>query len=131
MNARDRRKESWNRPASTAVTRLKVTPRKIGGNVRMWRPVGRGGMLTPRVNLVSQNATPVQAFLVNGRLAMYSADDDFRFVVLRNDNTWSSVRSVHVDEKNTAADLAKELRDTVQQLIQDEEEAGSDSPATQ
>ena len=115
--------------ASTAITRLKITPRKIGVNVRMWRPVGRGGMLTPKVNLVSQDETPVQALIVDDRLALYTTGDDFRFVVLKNDNTWSTIQSVHVDEKNTAADLARELRNTVEELIEDAE--GADAPATQ
>ena len=117
--------------SSTAITRLQITPRKIGVNVRMWRPVGRGGTLTPRANLVSQDETPVQAFIVNDRLALYTAGDDFRFVVLRKDNTWSSIHSVHIDEKNTAADLARELRGTVEELIEDEDAADQSSPATQ
>lgn len=117
--------------SSTVVTRLKITPRKIGATVRMWRPVGRGGTLTPRVSLVSADTRPVQAFIVNDRLALYTAGDDFRFVVLRKDNTWSSIRSVHVDENNTAADLANELRYTVEQLIEDEDSATEESPATQ
>ena len=115
--------------SSTSITRLRITPRKIGVNVRMWRPVGRGGSVTPRVNLTSPNENPVQAFIVNDRLALYTACEDFRFVVLRKDNTWSTVHSVLLDEKNTAADLARELRDTVEELIEDEDEA--DSPATQ
>ncbi len=117
--------------SSTVVTRLKITPRKIGSTVRMWRPVGRGGTFTPRVNLTSPNENPVQAFIVNDRLALYTAGDDFRFVVLRKDNTWSSIHSVHVDEDNTAADLTNELRYTVEQLIEDEDAADQDSPATQ
>lgn len=116
---------------STAVTRLRIAPRKIGVTVRMWRPVGRGGSLTPRANLVSQNENPVQAFLVNDRLALYTAGDDFRFVVLRKDNTWSSVRNVHVDEDNTAQDLARDLRETVEALIEDEDAAEEEEvPAT-
>ncbi len=117
--------------ASTAVTRLRIAPRKIGVNVRMWRPVGRSGNLTPRANLVSENANPVQALIVNDRLALYTAGDDFRFVMLRKDNTWSSIRDVHVDEKNTAQDLIRDLRETVEALIEDEEAAADDEvPAT-
>lgn len=109
--------------SSTAVTRLRIRPRKIGSDVRMWRPVGRGGSLTPRTNLVSEDQTPVQAFIVNDRLALYAAGDDFRFVFLRKDNTWSPIHFVRVDEKNTAADLARDFRQTVEELIEDEDAA--------
>lgn len=114
---------------STAITRVNVKPRKVGPDVRMWRPVGRGSSITPRVNLVSADETPIQAFIVKDRLALYTAGDDFRFVVLGKDNTWSQIHSVHVDEKNTLTDLARDFRDTVEELIDHEIAAEPELPS--
>ena len=46
---------------------VNISPRRVAGNVRIWKPVGRHGERTPSANLVSNDTTPVQAFLANGQ----------------------------------------------------------------
>jgi hypothetical protein len=119
--------------SSSAITRLTVAPRKIGPTVRIWKPVGRGMMNTPKSNLASSDRTPVQAFIRDGRIALYTLGDEFRYVVLKSNNTWTTPRSVNVDEDNTAADLLRDLRAAVEE-ISDEEDGtdgvGDGLPAT-
>lgn len=101
---------------STAVTRLSVDPRKIEGTVRAWTPVGRRGHRTPRANLVSADENPVRAFISrNGRVVLYAPGARFSFVVLENDE-WSPVRSLRVDEQMTAEALVEDLRRTVEEI---------------
>lgn len=107
--------------ASTAITRLNILPRKIGGTVRIWKPVGRTSEITPRSNLVSSTPTPVQAIIKDGRVALYTLGADFHFVVLKKNNTWTSIYSLHVDEDNTSADLVHDLRAAMEQISEDEE----------
>jgi len=119
---------------STAVTRLNVVTRtvKIGGDVRIWKPLGRMGGRTPRTGLMSLTAAPVRAYIDKGHLALYTIDDELRFVVLRNNGTWSPVRALRIDEDNTAEDLLRDLEKTVEELLDDESdaEAESDTPAS-
>jgi hypothetical protein len=111
---------------STALTRINITARKIGPDVRIWKPVGRSIERTPRANLVVEDTSSVvNGFIRNGRLALYTMSDDFRFVVLQNDGTWSPVREVHIDDDNKAADLLRELKRAVEELS-DTDPAGSD-----
>lgn len=115
---------------STGVTRLKVLPRKIAPDVRIWKPLGRNGTRTPRSAQALSSGEAVHGVIINGRLALYSASDVFRFVVLRADGTWSDVHSVRVDAENTVDDLVRDLRHTVQELLDHEDAAGSaDAPA--
>ena len=116
---------------STAITRLSILPRKIGGNVRIWKPVGRSGTMTPRSQLVSSDTTPVQAILKNGMVALYTLGADFNFVVLKKNNTWTTIRSVHVDEDNTSSDLVHDLRAAMEEISEDEDagESPEDIPA--
>lgn len=106
---------------SSSITRLTLAPRKIGGTVRIWKPVGRGVIRTPKSNLNSSDTTPVQAFIRNGRVALYTIGDEFRYVVLKSNNTWTTPRSVDVDEDNTATDLVRDLRAAVEEISDDEE----------
>lgn len=107
---------------STAVTRFNVSARKTAPNVRIWKPVGRTGGRTPRANLTSNVSTaPVYAFIRKGNIALYTLGEDFRFVVLRRDGTWSPIREVRIDEDNTADDLLRELQQTVQEMATEEE----------
>ena len=110
---------------STAVTRFNVTSRKIAPNVRIWKPVGRTGGRTQRAHLTSQDSSaPVYGLIRKGNIALYTIGEDFRFVVLRGDGTWSPVREVRIDEDNTADDLLRELQRTVEEL--DGEETQND-----
>ena len=106
--------------SSSSLTRLVIVPRKIGPNVRIWKPVGRGVTQTPKSNLVSTDSTPVQAFIRDGHLALYTAGDEFRFVVLRSNNSWTPLRSVEIDEDNTSSDLLRDLRAAVEEISDDE-----------
>ncbi|MEO8379592.1 MAG: hypothetical protein ABI779_07990 [Acidobacteriota bacterium] len=105
---------------STTLTRLNVTPRKVIGDVRIWKPLGRNATRTPRSGLTLAEGAGVQGIIVEGRLALYSVSDDFRFVVLRSDGTWSEMHSVRVDDDNTGEDLVRDLRHTVQELLAEE-----------
>ncbi|HEV7240649.1 MAG TPA: hypothetical protein VGQ36_15530 [Thermoanaerobaculia bacterium] len=116
--------------SSTAITLLNIRPRKIGSEVRIWKPVGRTGVLTPKSQLVSSDSTPVQAILKGGLVALYTLGDDFNFVVLKKNNSWTTLRSVHVDEDNTSADLVRDLRAAMEEISEDEETGGSEEAET-
>ena len=105
---------------STQVTRLTIEARKITGDVRIWKPVGRSGARTPGTGIMMLESTPVNAIIVKGRLALYTASENFKFIVLRKDGTWSDMRVVRVDEDNTAADLVRDLHHTVEELLEHE-----------
>ncbi|HEY0372751.1 MAG TPA: hypothetical protein VGD79_12155 [Thermoanaerobaculia bacterium] len=109
--------------SSTEITRLTVVPRKVGPTVRIWKPVGRNIVRTPKSNLISGDTTPVQAFIRNGRVALYTLGEQFRYVVLRSNNTWTTARSVDVDEDNTSTDLVRDLRAAVEEIGDDEDAA--------
>lgn len=111
---------------STAVTRLNVTPRKVSPTVRIWKPVGRTGGRTQRSHLTStEPSAPVHGFIRKGNVALYTVGEDFRFVVLQGDGSWSPIREVRIDEDNTAGDLLRELQHTVEELTQPEEDTSS------
>ena len=120
--------------ANSSITRMTIVPRKMGPTVRIWKPVGRKVVFTPSSNLVSTDTTPVQAFIRDGRLALYTLGEEFRYVVLRSNNTWTPLHSVEVDDDNTSTDLLRDLRAAVEE-ISDEEEAtdgfGDMTPAEQ
>ncbi|HYC91058.1 MAG TPA: hypothetical protein VEO54_17705 [Thermoanaerobaculia bacterium] len=102
---------------STRVTRFNVGARKVGPNVRIWKPVGRTGNRTQRALLTSTDPNqPVYGLIRKGNIALYTISEDFRFTVLRNDGSWSPVREVRIDEDNTAEDLLRELQRTVEEL---------------
>ncbi|HEX8408299.1 MAG TPA: hypothetical protein VF883_05505 [Thermoanaerobaculia bacterium] len=120
-------------PNSTTLTRVNVVTRKIGVDVRIWKPLGRMGGRTPRSGLTSVTSAPVRAYMDKGHLALYTIDEELRFVVLRNNGTWSPVRTLRVDEDNTAADLLRDLEKTVEDLLDDESESeveSSDAPVS-
>ena len=108
---------------STAVTRFNVSARKVAPNVRIWKPVGRTGGRTQRANLTSSDSTrPVYGFIRKGNIALYTLGEDFRFVVLRKDGSWSPVREVRIDDDNTADDLLRELQKAVEEMAAEEEQ---------
>ncbi len=109
---------------STVLTRLNVTPRKVGSDVRIWKPLGRDPSRTPRAGVMLTAGDPVDGVIINGRLALYAGTDVFRFVLLRSDGTWSDAHQVRVDEGNTVEDLVRDLRHTVQELLDYEMAAG-------
>jgi hypothetical protein len=116
---------------STEITRLNVVARKPRPDVRIWKPLGRNASRTPRTGEMLTSGEAVHGVIINGRLALYSASDVFRFIVLRADGAWSDVHSVRIDEENTVDDLVRDLRHTVQELLDHEEEASEISVAAE
>ena len=100
----------------TAVTRLTVAPRTIGGTARIFVPVGRSAFRTPRAKLASASEQPLQAMISrNGRIVLYAPGERFSYVVLDN-GEWTPVRSLKVDEKLTLDHVLKDLQRTVEEL---------------
>lgn len=100
----------------TAVTRLIVAPRAIGGTARIFVPVGRSAFRTPRAKLASASEQPLQAMISrNGRIVLYAPGERFSYVVLDN-GEWTPVRSLKVDEKLTLDHVLKDLQRTVEEL---------------
>ncbi|HVG23459.1 MAG TPA: hypothetical protein VND45_04840 [Thermoanaerobaculia bacterium] len=112
---------------STAITRFTVSAKKIAGNVRIWKPVGRtGGGQTERAHLTSTDPTqPVHAYVKKGHVALYTIGEDFRFVVMKKDGSWSPIRSVRIDADNTADDLMRELQKAIEEMEAGDEEQSS------
>ena len=65
----------------------------------------------------------------DGRLALYTLATSSALSCWK-DNTWTPPRSVDVDEDNTAADLARDLRAAVEE-ISDDEDSAEETPASQ
>lgn len=100
---------------TTAITRVSVKPEKIGHDARIWRPVGRSGRRTDPARLVSNSTAPVQAFIADGRIVLYTPEAKFRYVVLEN-GKWTPVRMFVVDgETLTTDELLTALRRSVQE----------------
>jgi hypothetical protein len=111
-------------PNSTKVTRIRIEPRRVKGDARIWKPLGRDGGRTPRSRMVTSNTSPVQAFISKGRVVLYRPDEKFRFVVFEN-GAWSPERMIQLDESLTSEELLRELRATVDEL------GATDEPAQQ
>lgn len=99
---------------TTAVTRVRIEPRQYTSNARMWRPVGRSAMRTEPARLTSADSSPVQAFLSNGRIVLYTPNSKFRFIVLDN-GKWTPIRMIELDETLTTDELLHQLRRTVEE----------------
>ncbi|HEX2060399.1 MAG TPA: hypothetical protein VHK90_06635 [Thermoanaerobaculia bacterium] len=106
----------FGRDYSTALTRLRVEPRKVAGNARMWRPVGRTGQSIGPARLVASDSDPVQAFISKGRVVLYTPDSKFRFIVYDN-GKWMPIRVIELDESLTSAELVQQLRRTVDEMM--------------
>lgn len=101
---------------STALTRVQIEPRRVAGNARMWKPVGRGSHHTGPARLVTANSNPVQAFIANDRVVLYTPDAKFRFMVFEDDR-WSPIRMIELDEKLTSEQMLEQLRRTVEENV--------------
>ena len=106
----------FGRERSTALTRVKIEPRRVAGNARMWKPVGRGSRDTGPARLVTSNSDPVQAFIANERVVLYTPDARFRFMVFENDR-WTPIRMIELDEKLTSDQMLEQLRRTVEENV--------------
>lgn len=99
---------------TTAITRVRIEPRQYTSNARMWRPVGRSAMRTEPARLTSSDSSPVQAFLSNGRIVLYTPNSKFRFIVL-DDGKWTPIRMIELDKTLTTDELLHQLRRTVEE----------------
>ncbi len=110
---------------STALTRVKIQPKKVEAQTRMWRPGRVGGGGIPKAGLASMSAAPVRSFLSNGRIVLYTPDQQFRYVVYEN-GAWTPVRMIKLDETLTGDALVEHLRRTI-----DEQESTSEVDGAQ
>ncbi|HEY0160686.1 MAG TPA: hypothetical protein VGF28_25600 [Thermoanaerobaculia bacterium] len=109
---------------NTRITRVRLDPRRVQGDARIWKPSGRTGADTGPARLVAADSAPVQAFISKGRIVLYDPGAKFRYVVLEN-GVWSPLRMIQLDEKVTSDKLLRELHRTVS------EQAAADDAAEQ
>jgi hypothetical protein len=110
---------------STNLTLLNLEVRKVAGDVRIWKPVGKTTNRTPSAGTLFQQTSAVHGVIVKGRLALYAMGEQFRFVVLRKDGKWSDVHVLRLDDENTAADLVRDLHYTVEELLEHEADSSA------
>lgn len=112
-------------PYNTRLTRIVLEPRRVRPDVRIWKPGRKGGGVTPRAGLMSANGDPVKAILNQGRIVLYTPDNEFRFVIYLN-GKWSPERMIKLDSKLTREQMVQELHRTVESLeIKDEQAAAA------
>jgi hypothetical protein len=109
---------------STALTRVKIQPRKVASQVRIWKPGRVGGGGIPKAGLASTNEAPVRSFISNGRIVLYTPDEQFRYVVYEN-GAWTPTRMIKLDEKLSGDQLVEHLR----RAVEDQESASEEDGA--
>ncbi len=97
---------------TTKLTRVKIDPRKVTGNGRFWKPLGRNGGTTGPARLVAADSAPLQAFVSRGRIVLYDQAAKFRYVMLEN-GQWTPERMIQLDGYVTGEELLAELQRTV------------------
>ena len=100
---------------STAITLVNAKPEKVGGNARIWRPVGRSGRRTDPSYFTSTTSAAVQSFILEGRVVLYTPGTEFRYVVLEN-GRWTPVQSLALDADLTGDMVLREIRRFVLEL---------------
>ena len=103
---------AYGAPHSTAITYVRVRPEKIYNDARMWRPSGRMGHRSDPAGLASISSAPVQSFIVEGRVVLYTPDARFRYVVFEN-GRWTPIRMLALDDTLTSEELVLVLRRSV------------------
>ena len=111
-------------PYNTRLTRIVLEPRRVRPDVRIWRPGRKGGSLTPRAGLMSASGDPVKVILNQGRVVLYTPDNEFRFVIFLN-GKWTPERMIRLDAKLTREQMVQELNRTIESLVSDEQPASS------
>lgn len=112
-------------PYNTRLTRIALEPRRVRPDVRIWKPSRKGGGLTPRAGLMSANGDPVKVILNQGRVVLYTPDNEFRFVIFLN-GKWTPERMIKLDSKLTREQMVQELNRTIESLeISDEPPASA------
>lgn len=99
---------------TTKVTRVRLEPKRITSEARIWRPSGRSIASTPPARLVPLGSTPVQAFVSGDRIVLYTPDAQFRYSVFE-DGHWTPIRMIELDEKVTSEHLLQQLRRSVEE----------------
>ncbi|HEX8254453.1 MAG TPA: hypothetical protein VF846_15015 [Thermoanaerobaculia bacterium] len=109
-------------PSSTRLTRVRVEPRRVAGDARIWRPGRSESERTGPARLIAADAAPVQAFISKGRIALYDPAGKFRYVVYEN-GKWTPERMIQLDAQVTSDKLLRELR----RVVEEEPEAATDA----
>jgi hypothetical protein len=104
-------------PNSTIVNRVLVQP-KLRVDARLWKPGRKGGITTPRANIQSANGQPVRAMLSQGRIVLYTPDDQFRFVIF-DQGKWSPEHMIRLGNDLSSDQMVDELRKAVEQMDAD------------
>ncbi len=112
-------------PGTTALTRVKLRPKLIEGQARLWKPSRSLAGMLPKAGLTSANSAPVRSFLSNGRVVLFTPDEQFRYVVYE-DGAWTPTRMIKVDESLTPDEILQHLR----KAIDEEETAAEEDGAT-
>lgn len=99
---------------TTAVTRVRVEPKRISSEARIWRPSGKTFQRTPPGRLTSNSTSPVRAFLSGDRIVLFTPDAKFRYSVFDN-GVWTPIRMIELDEKLTSEHLLQQLRRSVEE----------------
>ena len=99
---------------TTAVTRVHIQPTRISVEARIWRPSGRSTAQTGPTKLIPHGSAPVQVILGGDRIALYTPDAKFRFIVFDGE-AWTPIRMIELDENVTTDALLQELRQTLEE----------------
>lgn len=99
---------------STEVTRVRIEPKRISSEARIWRPSGKTSQRTPPARLTSLSTAPVRAFLSGDRIVLFTPDAKFRYSVF-DDGQWMPIRMIELDEKLTSEHLLQQLRRSVEE----------------
>lgn len=99
---------------TTAVTRVRIEPKRVSSDARIWRPSGKTTQRTPPARLTSHSSAAVQAFVSGERIVLFTPDAQFRYSVF-DDGRWTPVRMIELDENLTSEHLVEELRSSVEE----------------
>ena len=98
---------------TTSVTRVHIEPKRISAEARIWRPSGRSSQQTGPTKLIPHGSAPVQAILGGDRIALYTPDAKFRYIVYDGEQ-WTPIRMIELDEQVITTDeLLQELQQTL------------------
>lgn len=99
---------------TTAVTRVHIQPKRVSVEARIWRPSGRSTTQTGPTKLIPHGSAPVQVILGGDRIALYTPDAKFRYIVY-DGAEWTPIRMIELDENVTSEELLQELRQTLEE----------------
>ncbi len=99
---------------TTAVTRVRVEPKRVSSEARIWRPSGKSTQRTPPARLTPLSTGPVQAFVSGERIVLFTPDAQFRYSIF-DAGVWTPVRMIELDEQLTSERLVEQLRRSVEE----------------